>query len=87
MKENVKEFIVNLVRGILIGSVVFVIIIGMVYLGATAQKEANEKIYNNGVCTDCGGHYNLVSVAKEKRTTTYYYYQCDNCEKIIELRH
>jgi hypothetical protein len=86
MKENVREFVSSLVRGILIGSVVFVIIIGLVYLGALAQHEDNESIYNNGVCTDCGGHYNFVSAAKEKRTT-YYYYQCDNCEKIIELRH
>ena len=86
MKENVREFISSLIKGILIGSVVFVIIIGLAYLGVIAQHKENESIYNNGVCTNCGGHYEFVSASRHKQTT-YYYYQCDNCEKIIELQH
>ena len=86
MKENVKEFIVSLIKGIVIGSIIFIIVEGLVFLCLTAQKEQNETIYNNGVCTECGGHYEFISAAKD-RQTTYYYYQCDNCKKIIEIRH
>jgi hypothetical protein len=81
-----KEFFKNLIKLILffIGSIA--VLIGIIYLIKTVEHHANETIYNNGVCTNCGGHYEFVSASRYKQTT-YYYYQCDNCEKIIELRH
>ena len=77
-----KDFI-KLILGII---ALLVIFIGIAFLGKMQRDEQNKTIYNNGVCTDCGGHYDFISVAKN-RYKTYYYYQCDNCEKIIELRH
>ena len=79
----------DIIKGIAIFIGLFAIIVGIVFLGATVEKQRNEEIYNDGVCTNCGGHYKFVSAAKTRSTTTttYYYYQCDNCEKIIELRH
>lgn len=82
MVKDMKDFI----KGFLIFMALCAITIGIAYFGSMWGKERNETIYNNGICTDCGGHYDFISVAKN-RHTTYYYYQCDNCEKIIELRH
>lgn len=85
MKPNVKEFI----KGMLIVIGILAVVAGVAYLGGTAQKNRNERIYNNGVCTECGGHYEFISVATAKgiSTATYFYYQCDNCGKIIKLHH
>ena len=81
-----KEFFKDLIKGILIFIGSIAILVGIVYLASSAQKHINDRIYNDGVCTNCGGHYEFVSASRYKQTT-YYYYQCDNCEKIIELKH
>ena len=81
-----KEFVRDLIKAILISIGVLTILVGIIYLGCAAEQYENEKIYNDGICTDCGGNYEFVSAAKYKNTT-YYYYVCDDCGKIIELRH
>lgn len=73
-----------LLRGLAIFAIVG-FIIAFVVGYKNSQKEEQERTYNNGICTECGGDYVFVSAAKSSHYT-YYYYQCNNCGKIIELR-
>ena len=45
---------------------------------------ASDTIYNNGICTYCGGHY-IYSQAVGHRHTTNYIYICDKCGHTIEV--
>ena len=46
--------------------------------------EIQEDIWNNGICARCGGEMEFTSASRE-RMDTYYYFQCEDCGKIIEL--
>ena len=39
--------------------------------------------YNNGICTECGGCYNLYDVIGHRQNTGYIY-KCDTCNNCIE---
>ena len=68
-------------------SISLIMAIAIVFLAISLhnmENETQERIYNKGICTECNGHYNFISAAKDWGKT-YYYYQCDNCGKIIEL--
>lgn len=39
--------------------------------------------YNSGICSICGGHYELFSVAGH-RYTNEYFYKCTNCGNVIK---
>lgn len=40
--------------------------------------------WNDGICSDCGGHYQFVEAIGHRRGTSYLY-GCDKCENRIEL--
>ena len=46
---------------------------------------AESKIYNNGVHTDCGGHWELFDIERTKSSTNFYYYQCDECDYVVRF--
>lgn len=48
------------------------------------DAENQQKIWNDGICVQCGGSMEFRS-ASRRRTDTYYYFQCEDCGKIIEL--
>lgn len=48
------------------------------------DAENQRKIWNDGICAHCGGSMEFTS-ASRARADTYYYFQCEDCEKIIEL--
>ena len=76
-----KDFIITMSKFIILVAV-------LVFLGVVIRDDydyQNEKIYNQGVCTECGGKYEFIS-ADKGFDITYYYYKCDKCDKIIELR-
>lgn len=52
----------------------------MLYWDAENQR----KIWNDGICAKCGGKMEFTS-ASRTRADTYYYFQCEDCGKIIEL--
>ena len=67
---------------------IILLIIGLRFLVKTGLDNNNERTYNHGVCTECGGHYEFINVATSRgvgRTNRYYYYKCDRCDKIIEI--
>lgn len=42
------------------------------------------KIWNDGICAQCGGSMEFTN-ASHAKFETYYYFQCGNCGNIIEL--
>ena len=50
------------------------------------DAENQQKIWNDGICVQCGGSMEFKS-ASRARIDTYYYFQCEDCGKIIELTH
>lgn len=73
-----KEMFFCVVK-VIIGLVILTLImVGVCYLA----KKHDEKIYNNGVCTECGGHYEYEQAIRNGNT---YIYRCDECHKMIKL--
>lgn len=79
---NVKELMKDIVKVI-----VFVFVsIALAIIGGTIEAnqseiEANqsEKEYNNGICSECGGHYKFVSSSYIRHGSDEYYYSCEDC--------
>ena len=64
----------------IIGSLFLVFVLMIFVINTNYNNDENK--YNNGVCTTCEGHYHFVAA-----NHGYYYYQCDKCESVIEVRH
>lgn len=48
------------------------------------DAENQYKKWNDGICAQCGGQMEFTG-ASRARADTYYYFQCEDCGKIIEL--
>lgn len=48
------------------------------------DAENQRKIWNDGICAQCGGQMKFIN-ASRARGDTYYYFQCEDCKNIIEL--
>lgn len=57
---------------------------GAIATGAfTLDAKIAEETWNGGRC-ECGGEWDFVNATKNKQTT-YYFYECEDCKKIIEM--
>ncbi len=77
--EGIKQIITMILISGLIGA-------GLAFLLSTDHK-AEDKTWNNGICTECSGNMELISVTATKSNNKTYYYKCDNCGNVIELDH
>ena len=80
LKELTKDIVKVIVFSILFVSILIVLgIIG----GTIEANQANqsEKEYNNGICSECGGHYKFVSSSHINNISISdeYYYSCEDC--------
>ena len=48
------------------------------------QSKAMTEIYNDGICTVCGGDYEF-SGATRSNASQYYFYTCEDCGHTIEV--
>ena len=74
----IKESIINGIIGAIIATIIIVPIIGARF----AQEEIENKSYNNGICTICGGEYEFAGGSRY-RNHSEYYYTCENCGHTI----
>lgn len=78
----------NFGRDVKGGKLIAVLIACAIGLGVARlmfwDAENQRKIWNNGVCVQCGGQMEFTNTSRA-RTDTYYYFQCEDCGKIIEL--
>ena len=77
--EGIKQIITMILISGLIGT-------GLAFLLSTEHK-TEDKTWNNGICTECSGNMELISVTATKSNNKTYYYKCDNCGNVIELDH
>ena len=47
--------------------------------------ETENKEWNNGICTECGGKYEFQSSSYRRHSNDEYYYKCKNCGYTIKL--
>ena len=80
MKDFLKAALALLVT-IILG---FFIAYSIVYAGAKYNEKKDEREYNGGICTECGGRY-IYEQAVAHRMDTDYIYICDKCGNMIEL--
>lgn len=77
-KSFAKRFICGWLTAVLTG-----VIIGGIF---TASYKYDVKQFNNGYCPTCEEPWCFTGATRDKSTTTYYW-ACDNCGTIIELTH
>jgi hypothetical protein len=76
----------GLLKNILIG--VSIIALGFWFLLRIAANETKKdiKLYNNGICSKCGGTYEYSQAIGHKYETNYIYI-CNSCNNLIETDH
>ena len=77
-KSFAKRFICGWLIAVLTGA-----IIGGIF---TASYNYDVKQFNNGYCPTCEEPWRFAGATQDKSTTTYYW-TCDNCGAVIELNH
>lgn len=81
-----KRAFFEMMEAILITAVIILVIVGICYGLRSLEKKSDEKIYNNGICTECGGHYEYEQAVGHREDTTYIY-KCNKCNKRIEVHY
>lgn len=70
---------------IILSIIVIAVCMGIVATGLNEVKTADEA-YNNGICTECNGHFEFKGGSQYKGFHEYYY-TCDNCGHTITTKH
>ena len=60
-----------------------IILVAIVFLITRIWSDTN---YNNGICSNCGGHWKFVTAVGHKYTSEFYY-KCDTCGRTITTDH
>ena len=77
--EGIKKIITMILISGLIGA-------DFAFLLSTDNK-AEDKAWNNGICTECSGDMEFISVTATKSNNKTYYYKCNDCGNVIALKH
>lgn len=64
----------------LLGFVVGALIVGMIYL----SSEHDAALYNDGICSECGGEYKF-SGSNGRGVSKFFYYTCADCDHTIQV--
>ena len=76
---NVKELTNDIVK-VIVFSILFISIpIALGIIGGTIEANQSIEAYNNGICSECGGHYKFVSSSHIRNSSDEYYYSCEDC--------
>lgn len=76
MKDGWKKYLVGTILAFAVGFG----IAGIIML----ECETDKAIWNNGNCS-CGYEWELIDIERTRHGSTFYYYGCDNCGKVVEL--
>lgn len=76
---NLKELMKDIVRAIVLSILFFFSPIVLGIIGGTIEANQSKEEYNNGICSECGGHYKFVSSSYIRNSSDEYYYSCEDC--------
>lgn len=82
LHDEDKSLIKRLITAILT-TTIFASIFGGCFFVEDVRDTNN---WNNGYCPNCGIHWSFKGGTRY-RTTTEYYYECENCHTVIETSH
>lgn len=74
--RKVRRVILTILVGVLVGFIA----VGAMCLDSKIENDT----WNNGVCPTCEVKWDFVNGSKAWRQDTTYFYECPNCNKIIE---
>ena len=77
--KGIKQIVTMILISALIGA-------GFAFL-LSADNKAEDKTWNNGICVECSGNMELISVTATKSNNKTYYYKCNNCGNVITLKY
>ena len=77
--NNTKECITGIIKAIVFFIVFVFITIVLAIIGGTIEANQSEEEYNNGICSECSGHYKFVSSSHITNGSNEYYYSCEDC--------
>ena len=77
MKDGWKRNIISVIIALIVGFGIS----GLLMI----EQEGYDKAWNNGHC-ECGTEWTLVDVERTRHGGKFYYYQCNDCKKIIEIK-
>lgn len=77
--NNLKECITGIIKAIVFFIVFVFITIVLAIIGGTIEANQSEEEYNNGICSECSGHYKFVSSSHITNGSNEYYYSCEDC--------
>ena len=90
-KKIIKIFLFVIMLLVLVFIIFTSAITALFSFGIIQEADSDIKAWNEGVCTECGdGHYEFISASSRgigASTTNYYYYKCDSCGNVIEVKH
>lgn len=75
-----KEMFFNMIKFTFILIIIIVIMTGI----CLCAKKIDEKKYNGGICTECGGDYIFSSATHGYGSGDSYYYTCNKCGHTIK---
>lgn len=76
---DVKKLTKNIVEVIVLFILFVFITIVLAIIGGTIEANQSEEEYNNGICSECSGHYKFVSSSHITNGSNEYYYSCEDC--------
>lgn len=80
MKRILKTLAILIISVLVTALIIFIAV-----WGADQDKQTEDRLWNNGICS-CEGHYQLFDIERT-RGDEYYYYKCDKCNGIFRTTH
>lgn len=72
---------------IIVGAILSLCIGCFVSGGLMLEKTGDEELWNNGYCVECEQPYTFANAEHRRNGSTIYFWNCDNCGKVISLHH
>lgn len=82
-----KEVFFNMVKATFVLTIIVLAIVGICLLEKKVNDKHDAEVYNNGICTECGGDYVFSSAVRVRNaggSDDDYYYTCDKCGHTIK---
>lgn len=81
--ETIHERIINIIVAFVIS-----VLLGFSFTGIIKlENKQNLELWNDGVCTNCGGEYYFTNSYKNVNSSQHYIYCCNKCGKVIDLKY